>query len=47
VNQAAEQLLEQGIKEGLVRSDIDLAVIANLLNSALTSIARWYRPAYR
>jgi TetR/AcrR family transcriptional regulator, cholesterol catabolism regulator len=47
VNHATEQLLQQGIKEGLVRSDIDLAVIANLLNSALTSIARWYRPADR
>jgi TetR/AcrR family transcriptional regulator, cholesterol catabolism regulator len=47
VNQATEQLLQQGIKEGVVRSDIDLAVIANLLNSALTSIARWYRPADR
>ena len=29
------------------RADIDLAVIADLLNSALTSIARWYRPAGR
>ena len=47
VNHATEQLLQQGIKEGLVRADIDLAVIANLLNSALTSIARWYRPTDR
>jgi AcrR family transcriptional regulator len=47
VNHAAEQLLRQGIKEGLVRADIDLAVTVNLLNSALTSIARWYRPADR
>ncbi|MFY9930803.1 MAG: hypothetical protein WAK82_22655, partial [Streptosporangiaceae bacterium] len=47
VNHATEQLLAQGIKEGSVRADIDLAVTANLLNSALTSIARWYRPADR
>jgi hypothetical protein len=37
VNHATEQLLQQGITEELVRADIDLAVIANLLNSALTS----------
>jgi len=47
VNHATEQLLQQGIAEGSVRADIDLAVTANLLNSALTSIARWYRPADR
>jgi len=47
VNHATEQLLRQGIDEGSVRADIDLAVTANLLNSALTSIARWYRPADR
>jgi Tetracyclin repressor-like, C-terminal domain len=47
VNHATEQLLRQGIEEEVVRPDIDLAVIANLLNGALTSIARWYRPADR
>jgi TetR/AcrR family transcriptional regulator, cholesterol catabolism regulator len=47
VNHATEQLLQQGIKEGLVRADIDVPVITNLLNSALISIARWYRPADR
>ncbi|MBV9773000.1 MAG: TetR family transcriptional regulator [Gemmatimonadetes bacterium] len=47
VNHATEQLLQQGINEGLVRTDIDVPVITNLLNSALISIARWYRPADR
>jgi TetR/AcrR family transcriptional regulator, cholesterol catabolism regulator len=47
VNHTAEQLLRQGIEEGVVRAGIDVAVTVNLLNSALTSIARWYRPADR
>ena len=47
VNHTAEQLLRQGIEEGVVRAEIDVAVTVNLLNSALTSIARWYRPADR
>ena len=47
VNHTAEQLLRQGIEEGVVRAGIDVAVTVNLLNSALTSIVRWYRPADR
>jgi TetR/AcrR family transcriptional regulator, cholesterol catabolism regulator len=47
VNHSAEQLLRQGIDEGLVRHDIDVPIAVNLLNSALTSIARWYRPTDR
>jgi hypothetical protein len=34
----------QGVDEGLVRPDIDIPIAVNLLNSALTSIARWYHP---
>jgi TetR/AcrR family transcriptional regulator, cholesterol catabolism regulator len=33
--------------QGLVRPDIDIPIAINLLNSALTSIARWYRPTDR
>lgn len=47
VNHSAELLLREGVKEGLVRDDIDVPIAVNLLNSALTSIARWYRPADR
>src|SRR5208282_5179676 len=43
VNQSAAQLLRQGVDEGLVRPDIDIAIAVNMLNSALTSIARWYQ----
>jgi TetR/AcrR family transcriptional regulator, cholesterol catabolism regulator len=47
VDHAAAQLLEHGIAEGVVRSDVDLVATANLLNSMLTSIARWYQPGGR
>ncbi|HEY1971135.1 MAG TPA: TetR/AcrR family transcriptional regulator [Pseudonocardia sp.] len=47
VNLAAEQLLEDGISAGVVRADIDIPTAANLLNSTLNSIARWYRPGDR
>ena len=47
VNDAATELLQQGRREGAVRSDIDIPIAVNLLNSTLTSIARWYRPGDR
>jgi AcrR family transcriptional regulator len=47
INHSATELLEQGQREGAVRPDIDLPIAANLLNSTLTSIARWYRPGDR
>ncbi|MTD57027.1 TetR/AcrR family transcriptional regulator [Amycolatopsis pithecellobii] len=47
VNHSATRLLEQGQREGVVRADIDLPIAANLLNTTLTSIARWYRPGDR
>lgn len=47
VNRSAAGLLEQGQREGVVRGDIDVPVVVNLLNSTLTSIARWYRPGDR
>ena len=31
----------------MVRAEINVVVTVNLLNSALTWIARWYRPADR
>ena len=47
VNHATTELLEQGKREGAVRPDIDIPIAVNLLNSTLTSIARWYRPGDR
>jgi len=47
VNHATTRLLEQGVDEGVVRADIDLPIAVNLLNTMLTSIARWYRPGDR
>jgi hypothetical protein len=47
VNRSAEQLLRQGVDEGLVRPDVDIPIAVNLLNSALTLIARWYHPTDR
>lgn len=47
VNHSAAELLRQGVDEGLVRPDIDIPIAVNLLNSALTSIARWYHPTDR
>jgi TetR/AcrR family transcriptional regulator, cholesterol catabolism regulator len=45
VDRETERLFRQGVDEGVVRPDIDPAVTAKLLNSMLTSIARWYRPS--
>jgi TetR/AcrR family transcriptional regulator, cholesterol catabolism regulator len=47
VNHAASHLIEQGIEEGSIDASVDVAIAANLLNSMLTSIARWYRPGSR
>lgn len=47
VNHAAVALLEQGVAEGVVRSDIDLVAASNLLNSMLTSIAQWHHSELR
>jgi AcrR family transcriptional regulator len=44
VDRHAADLLRQGVTHGVVRDDIDIDVAVNLLNSTLTSIARWYRP---
>jgi len=44
VDRATADLLEQGIAAGFVRADIDVPTMVNLMNSTLTSIARWYRP---
>jgi len=43
VNHAAVTLLHDGVDAGVVRADIDFPTAANLLNSTLNSIARWYR----
>jgi AcrR family transcriptional regulator len=47
VNHAASHLVEQGIEEGSVDPSLDIAIAANLLNSMLTAVARWYRPDRR
>jgi AcrR family transcriptional regulator len=47
VNHAASDLIEQGIEEGTIDPAIDAAIAANLMNSTLISIARWYRPGAR
>jgi AcrR family transcriptional regulator len=44
VDRATADLFDQGIEAGVVRADIDVPTMVNLLNSTLTSIARWYRP---
>jgi hypothetical protein len=44
VDRHAADLLRQGVTHGVVRDDIDIDIAVNLLNSTLTSIARWYRP---
>jgi AcrR family transcriptional regulator len=44
VDRATAGLLQEGIAAGVVRPDIDVPTMVNLLNSTLTSIARWYRP---
>ena len=40
-------LMKHSTESVLVRPDIDIPIAVNLLNSALTSIARWYRPTDR
>jgi AcrR family transcriptional regulator len=47
VNHAVEQLLTECAKAGVVRSDLEVATVANLLNGMLVSITRWYRPSGR
>jgi AcrR family transcriptional regulator len=44
IDRATSSLLKEGIDAGIVRSDIDIPTMVNLLNSMLTSISRWYRP---
>jgi hypothetical protein len=44
---AVYAVTDLGLGSSALSSAADLTVIANLLNSALTSIARWYRPAGR
>ncbi|TCK26355.1 TetR/AcrR family transcriptional regulator [Pseudonocardia endophytica] len=47
VNRSLEHLLRQGIEQGVIRADIDVAVAVHLLNTTFTSVARWYRPSGR
>ncbi|PWV84583.1 DNA-binding transcriptional regulator, AcrR family [Prauserella marina] len=44
VNRAAAGLVEQCVKDGVIRSDVDVMTMVNLVNGMTLSIARWYRP---
>ncbi|PXY18087.1 hypothetical protein DI005_36580 [Prauserella sp. PE36] len=47
VNHAAEGLLSDCAKAGVVRSDLDVGTVVNLVNGMLLSVTRWYRPSGR
>jgi AcrR family transcriptional regulator len=47
VNHRVEDLLTECAQAGVIRPDLDVATVANLLNGMLVSIARWYQPSGR
>ncbi|QVQ51521.1 TetR family transcriptional regulator [Spiractinospora alimapuensis] len=47
VNHAAENLLHDCAKAGVIRDGLDVPAIVNLVNGMLMSISRWYRPSGR
>ncbi|TCP42051.1 TetR family transcriptional regulator [Tamaricihabitans halophyticus] len=47
VNAATENLLTDCVKAGVVRSDLDIGIVTNLLNGLLVSVTSWYRPSGR
>lgn len=47
VNDAAAELLRACAKVGVVRDDLDVPTMVNLINGMLLSIARWYRRSGR
>ncbi|MBP2370996.1 TetR/AcrR family transcriptional regulator [Pseudonocardia parietis] len=42
VNHAAEQLLHDCARAGVVRDDLDVPTAVNLINGMLLSVSRWY-----
>ncbi|MBP2364792.1 TetR/AcrR family transcriptional regulator [Pseudonocardia parietis] len=44
VNRAAADLLDDCVRAGVVRADLDVGVAVNLINGMLLSVSRWYRP---
>ncbi|MEV1295948.1 TetR/AcrR family transcriptional regulator [Pseudonocardia sp. NPDC049635] len=44
VNRAAADLLEDCVRAGVVRADLDVGVAVNLINGMLLSVSHWYRP---
>lgn len=47
VNHAAEKLLHDCAQVGVVRDDLDVPTMVNLINGMLLSIARWYHTSGR
>ncbi|SFB13537.1 transcriptional regulator, TetR family [Amycolatopsis marina] len=47
VNHTVEKLLADCAEAGIVRSDLDISAVANLINGMLVSITRWYHPSGR
>lgn len=47
VNRAAETLLDDCGRAGVIRDDLDVPTIVNLLNGMTMSVGRWYRPGGR
>lgn len=47
LNHTAAELLELCAKDGVVRSDLDVTVMVNLINGMTLSISRWYSPGGR
>lgn len=41
------RLFKECADEGLVTAEVDLSVMANLVNSAMSTLYRWYHPAGR
>lgn len=44
VDRAVICLFQQCVDDGVVRADLDVPTVVNLVNSMLASIGRWYRP---
>lgn len=47
VDRAVVSLFQQCVDDGVVRADLDVRTVVNLVNTMLTSIGRWYRPSGR
>ncbi|BBG04788.1 MULTISPECIES: TetR/AcrR family transcriptional regulator [Pseudonocardia] len=47
VNHAAEKLLHDCVQDGVVRDDLDIPTMVNLINGMLLSVSRWYHGSGR